>query len=162
MMGDFLLLIFSEMPLSFPFGNRDTPWNGGTSMNAMQKEAIRQMRYQQLGYAHIARELGLPVNTVKSHCFRNGLTPDDIKAILAFCQCCGKPISEPSRTRPRKFCSNECKTAWWNQHRYERQSDKLTDYVCSVCGKTFTDYGHANRRFCSQDCYRNRGEHDEC
>lgn len=131
-------------------------------MNAMQKEAIRQMRYQQLGYAQIARELGLPVNTVKSHCFRNGLTPDGLRATLAFCQHCGKPITEKSKTRPRKFCSIGCKTAWWNLHRYERQSDKLTNYVCSVCGKTFTDYGSNNRRFCSQDCYQKRGGHDEC
>ena len=126
-------------------------------MDAQQKEAIRQMRFAQMDYSKIAAQLGLSTNTVKSYCFRNGLNA----AALAQhppCKCCGKPMPEETKTRPRIFCSVKCKTTWWNQHRFERRSGRVTQYTCMVCGKTFFDYVSSKRRYCSRECLWKRGE----
>jgi hypothetical protein len=42
-------------------------------MTPQQKEAVAQMRKQNLGYAHIARKLNISINAVKAFCRRNGL-----------------------------------------------------------------------------------------
>jgi len=130
-------------------------------MTTAQKQAIQEMRHRQLGYAEIAKELGLSANTVKSYCFRNGLNNEALASRSDICRNCGKLITEKSKTRPRKFCCIQCKRAWWNAHRYDRVSQNQTVYTCATCGKTFTDYSNAHRKFCSQTCYRERSAHDD-
>ena len=43
-------------------------------MTLEQKNQIAQMRKQNLGYASIAKEMGLSVNTIKAYCRRNDLS----------------------------------------------------------------------------------------
>lgn len=43
-------------------------------MTLEQKKQITRMREQNLGYAYIAKEMGLSVNTVKAFCRRNNLS----------------------------------------------------------------------------------------
>lgn len=129
-------------------------------MNTTQKETIRKMRYMKLGYSHIAKELGLSVNTVKSYCFRNGLNTEALKDNIKLCKNCGQLITKSSKTRPRKFCCDKCKQAWWNKHRYERENENITVYSCVICGKEFSDYGNTHRKYCSQACYQKRGTTD--
>ena len=43
-------------------------------MTLEQKNQIAQMREQNLGYASIAKEMGLSVNTIKAYCRRNDLS----------------------------------------------------------------------------------------
>ena len=45
-------------------------------MNAEQKERIAKLRDNGAGYTEIANATGLPVNTIKTFCRRNGLTGD--------------------------------------------------------------------------------------
>ena len=47
-------------------------------MTANQKRRITLMRQQNIGYATIANELKLSLNTVKSFCRRNGLQTDNL------------------------------------------------------------------------------------
>lgn len=42
-------------------------------MTQEQKTRIAQLRHQNVGYASIARELSLSINTVKAFCRRNDL-----------------------------------------------------------------------------------------
>lgn len=42
-------------------------------MTLEQKKQITEMRTQNLGYAYIAKELDIPLNTVKAFCRRNDL-----------------------------------------------------------------------------------------
>lgn len=126
-------------------------------MTATQKEAIKEMRYKQMSYAQIADHLCLSVNTVKSYCFRNGLNPEALNATHSRCQYCGKLITSPLKTRPRKFCCEQCKITWWNRHRRDRRNINVRDYTCVVCGKTFSDYTSVGRKYCSRTCYENRG-----
>ena len=126
-------------------------------MTDLQKKIIFTMRKQKATYATIADALGLSINTVKSFCYRNGINTTDTNDD-GVCLCCGKTLAVSNSHRPRKFCSDRCKSTWWNARRYARQSEKMVTVVCSVCGTTFTDYASTNRKFCSQACYRKRGE----
>ena len=67
--------LFSFGPSSF--GNSvGYLWEVAFMMNAEQKERIARLRDNGAGYTEIANALGLPVNTVKTFCRRNGLTGD--------------------------------------------------------------------------------------
>ena len=128
------------------------------SMTAEQKKLILKMRTDFCGYTQISEATGLSVSSVKSYCYRHGLNTEALKASGGFCRLCGKPITKPSRTRPRKFCSDACKSAWWNRHRFDHAgSSAIVQFSCRVCGKQFRDYGSANRKYCSQVCYQKRG-----
>lgn len=45
-------------------------------MDDAQKKKIQKLRNNGAGYSEIAKVMGLPVNTVKTFCRRNGLTGD--------------------------------------------------------------------------------------
>ena len=130
-------------------------------MNLTQKETIINMREKRMTYAAIAQETGLSINTVKSICYRNGVAKaKEEEPLVPCCKNCGEPITEKSKQRPRLFCSDQCKQTWWNKHRKERNSSSIVPHVCATCGKTFNDYSGANRKYCSQACFRERNKHD--
>lgn len=93
-------------------------------------------------YKEIAEHLGVNINSVKSHIHRlgNGETR---------CVQCSKPLP-PSKTKKRKFCSDECRIKWWNAHR--ELHEKSTAKVCVLCGKEFMSYD-SSRKYCSSECY---------
>ena len=129
-------------------------------MTLAQKEAILSMRQSKMTYAAIAQKLGLSLNTVKSICYRNAPTEEAPTDDRPKCKQCGQPIEEISKTRPRLFCCDACKVTWWNKHRGERKNANMLPHTCPTCGKVFMDYVGANRKFCSQACYRERSERD--
>lgn len=128
-------------------------------MTDLQKDQIITMRKQKMKYTEIAQALGIPVNTIKTFCRRNGMTtePAPTKPV---CKNCGSPLTQTPKVRPRLFCSDHCKQTWWNKHRRERVSAKIVPHTCPTCGKLFADYSGANRKYCSQECYRERGAGD--
>jgi len=128
-------------------------------MTDLQKDQIITMRKQKMKYADIAQTLGIPVNTIKTFCRRNGMTAE-LAPAKPVCKNCGSPLTHTPKARPRLFCSDHCKQAWWNKHRHERVSAKIVPHTCPTCGKLFADYSGANRKYCSQECYRERGVAD--
>lgn len=129
-------------------------------MDATQKAKIISMRKRKIPYATIAETVNLSVGTVKSFCHRNNITAEE-KSNPTGCKNCGAAIKEESKTKPRLFCCDHCRQQYWNKHRVERQSKKMSPHTCPTCGKVFMDYIGANRKFCSQACYRERSERDE-
>ncbi|MHB8076674.1 hypothetical protein [Desulfosporosinus fructosivorans] len=95
-------------------------------MTLFQKEQVRRMRSEGISYSKIADCLGISENTIKSYCQRNKLsgmvaTPKaeqaDIQTVaFNFCKNCGKSIEQRTGKKRRKFCSDECRIAWWNSH----------------------------------------------
>ena len=79
-------------------------------MTDLQKEQIKTLRLQGIGYVKIGEMLGISDNTVRSFCRRNGLG-DAAKNTVA-CKHCGKLIKIIPKQKPRKFCSDACRTAW--------------------------------------------------
>lgn len=79
------------------------------AMTDLQKEQIKTLRLQGIGYVKISDLLGISDNTVRSFCRRNGLG-DAAKNTVA-CKHCGKLIKIIPKQKPRKFCSDACRTA---------------------------------------------------
>ena len=117
-----------------------------------QKENILQMRADGQGYAKIAEAVVLPVNTVKSYCRRNGLTNSALKN-GGVCKHCGRPICGAKKSKPKKFCSDACRMAWWTGHRDQMTKKAVYLLTCIYCGKAFESYGNKKRKYCSHRCY---------
>ena len=109
-------------------------------------------------YAAISDTVGIPIGTIKSYCHRH--KPTSQTADTVFCKKCGTGIKNKPKAKPRLFCCNQCRQIWWNAHRTNRQSEKMQSFTCAICGKEFVDYIGANRKYCSQTCYRRMGEMD--
>ena len=125
-------------------------------MTNMQKQRITMLRGRGASYAQIAAMLGLSENTVKSFGRRRSLKPADADASISeggpACAQCGKPMGD-SKHKTRRFCSDRCRSIWWNGHQNESYHKAIYHFTCSCCGATFESYGNNHRKFCSRACY---------
>ena len=134
---------------------------GGFAMTPEQKSIIQNMRRKLCSYAEIAEILGFPsANTVKSYCYRNHLNTEELLKDAGVCKNCGKPFVKMAKTKPRIFCSDACKLAWWKNHVNEHKRTCKTKFVCQTCGTSFTDYPSSERKYCSERCYQRRNRHE--
>lgn len=88
-------------------------------MTDEQKEKIRSMRMQGMGYHVIAKELCLKENQVQLFCKMHGLAGDSDLVRLNYpvwckqnnrCPICGTKINQPQTGRKKKFCFGRCRT----------------------------------------------------
>ena len=103
-----------------------------------------------MGYQRIAEQLGLSPNTVKSHLQRH---PPQRNLVL--CNHCGEPVPQSRGRKPKLYCNDKCRMAYWNSHQDEVNKQALYTLVCKHCGKEFVSYGNRNRKYCSRLCYAN-------
>lgn len=132
-------------------------------MNPDQKGKIYKLRMQGNGYKAIAKELLLSVDSIKKYCKCHHLNgPAEVVQMNAkmiqeenpLCLQCRTPIRQKGG-RPKKFCSNACRYAWWyeNKENSNKQETAIYHFICQNCGKKFSSYGNKKRKFCSHDCY---------
>lgn len=123
-------------------------------MTDTQKLKIRELRESGISISEIAARTGISLNTVKSHCKRNGIAPlrkqSDREGDC--CRNCGKPIESTPGKKKRLFCSRECGLEWWHRHPEMLNRKALYHFTCAQCGREFTAYGNSKRRFCSVMC----------
>ena len=74
---------------------------GGIGMTEKEKEKIRYLRLDGLGYGSIAKRLEISENTVKSFCRRNHLSGVAGKEPPAVCRYCGRPLEVLPKRRRR-------------------------------------------------------------
>ena len=128
-------------------------------MDGFQKEQIRNLRGEGLSYAEIARRVDVSRDAVISFCRRNGLQeikkPITAVKIAAedVCRECGKPLVQVNGMKRRVFCSKECRVKWWKEHPEQLNQKAVYQYTCPHCGKPFSAYGNAKRKYCSHSCY---------
>lgn len=133
-------------------------------MTDEQKQQIRKQRLEGMGYKAIASSIGISRDSVKSFCKRHGLQGNFCVVALnveeklgknLICHCCQKPITQKTKGKPRKFCSDSCRRKWWKEHQDKRlQKDTaFYSFSCSWCNKSFKAYGNSNRKYCSHSCY---------
>jgi hypothetical protein len=117
-------------------------------MTATDKDNIRQLRGDGLGYKAIASKLELPVASVKGFCQRSGLSASADSGASAACLQCGKPLGErlPGAER-KKFCSDACRNKWWSAKREPKEQDRR---VCAYCRRVFFD--RKPRKYCGVPC----------
>ena len=118
-------------------------------MTDEQKSCIIQFRSEGMTYSEIAQKLNISINTVKSFYRRHTQT----NMPKGQCKQCGKPITQSKRTREKKFCSDKCRWAWWNQNLDKVKRKAIYTFECPNCKKQFTAYGNAKRKYCSHQCY---------
>ena len=130
-------------------------------MTNTQKERIQRMRWRDCSYIEISEALGVPEATIKSFCRRNNLQDADLQtlkaaredfAIPVVCTQCGLMLEQGAKRKPRRFCSDKCRLAWWNSHRHEINHKKIRKLICAACGNEFKSYD-AGRKYCSHACY---------
>lgn len=130
-------------------------------MTDEQKTGITGLRAAGIGYTVIARQMGLKRDTVRSFCRRNGLAGKTAggKEEAAGqnqggrCRECGKALPRESGKKPRVFCSRECREKWWHGHPDRIRRRAVYSFICAGCGRPFTAYGNAGRKYCSHECY---------
>ena len=92
-------------------------------MTTEQKNQIAQLRKAGKSLTQIADEIGIPRNTVKTFCRRIGLTGDTEsmpelvitdESVVKPCQFCGKPLVQMPGRKEKRFCSDACRTHFWN------------------------------------------------
>ena len=90
-------------------------------MTDIQKQKIKLLRSSGKSYKDIAAETDLKESTVKTYCNRSGLTDKDISLMRSKqknkCLYCGAEIHQIPKQKPKKFCSDKCRFAWWNNNR---------------------------------------------
>ena len=131
-------------------------------MTDTQKQRIKHLRGQGVGYKAIAVELDLTCDSVRGFCKRIGLDGIGVAAQLNlaisdknFCANCAKPIKQVPHGRARRFCSHECRRIWWqkNPQAKAKKPSAIYKFNCAHCGAEFDSYGNKNRKYCSRGCY---------
>ena len=122
-------------------------------MTNEQKILILSLRAKGLGYRKVAAKLGISENTVKSFCRRQKDSPQVNVQAGSVCKCCGAPIEQTPGRKEKKFCSDKCRREWWNSHLDQVDRRAIYEMICPGCGKRFTVYGNAKRKYCSHECY---------
>ena len=116
------------------------------------RKQIERLHAGGMGYKAISHELGISVNTIKTHCRRHGIKPQ--RKSQDICLFCGKPLIQTPGKREKKFCDATCRTRWWSLHRTEHKAGKgMHLLICAYCGKEFISYGNSGRKYCSHGCY---------
>lgn len=115
-------------------------------MTYQQKKDILFFRGEGLTYRQIGAMLGLPMNTVKSVCRRAEASKNQ-------CRNCGKYLVQKPKSKPRSFCSDQCRRAWWKNHSDQIDRKKVYSFTCAGCGRRFDSYGQKNRKYCCHQCY---------
>lgn len=124
-------------------------------MKDSQKQFIRDLRRAGHSYNEIAEAVSLSVNTVKSFCRRENieiLGNSDVKDRNT-CECCGRLLLHHVGKKKKRFCNDECRSAWWNHNRQWARTKKCLILLCQHCGAEFNSYGNKNRKYCGRDCY---------
>lgn len=127
-------------------------------MTDAQRNQILRMRYAGKDYKTVATELGLSVGGVKVYCSRHHLTDKEVQGkrvteSTGVCPCCGTEIVQRQKVKPRRFCSDKCRYAWWAMNDEVKKKKALYRITCRGCGKEFISYGNRERKYCSHECY---------
>ena len=71
------------------------------------------------------------------------------------CPYCGGQFeySRSSGGQRRKYCSDECRVAYWREHQHLVQHKVVRRAVCQHCGQEFEDCRTQGRKYCSRECY---------
>ena len=100
------------------------------------------------GYRAISKELRLPLTTIASFIQKHKENLD-----IAWCAFCGKEMKPQVGNRTKRFCSDQCRTKYWNSKKKVETRKSSVKRICECCGLPFIDFQNRGRRFCSRSCY---------
>lgn len=120
-------------------------------MTDVTKTKIIMLKNKGLRPVDIEHEIGVPRETIKTFCKRHYSPPILPTAEEKICVSCGKQFDY--RKRKAKYCSDECRQAWWNSHPELVRKKAFYFQKCACCGEEFAAYGVKTRKYCSHKCY---------
>ncbi len=112
-------------------------------MTKEQKETITRLRKDGQGYTAIAITVGLTKDCVKIWCQRHGLGGIAVKKAVpepdtGICRNCGKPLVQIPGRKPRKFCCDDCRVAWWKEYCAEAKQNPEDSHMSLQQAHRFT------------------------
>lgn len=116
-------------------------------MTEREKRSIEHFQLRGKSSKYVASKLGVSLNTVKSYMQRH-----DPKSVVK-CLHCGEPFKANPKRNVRLFCSDKCRSKWWNIHRNEIDRKAIYKIKCAYCGEEFEVYGRKNQKYCNRECY---------
>ncbi len=119
-------------------------------MDPKIKEQLLKMKEHGFSYRRISFLLNIPLSNVKSTVLRARKAP--VKKI--YCKTCGKYVKQPKGKKEKNFCSDKCRTKWWNAHKDLIKHSNPVYKKCPICGKVFITYKSQNKIYCCRECYR--------
>ena len=122
-------------------------------MTTVDKEKIRYLRGEGLGYKAIASRLELSVDAVKGFCRRNGLDGKAAQNADDTCRQCGKPLEKKPRAGQKKYCSDKCRALWWGRNADLTAPNEENKRVCIHCRRVFYSAPSKERKYCGRACY---------
>ena len=128
-------------------------------MTDEQKARLVDLRNQGYGYANIANAIGASKDSVRSYCRNHGLAGTKasdnsrMKIRVDICPQCGHAVPQKPGIKRIRFCSAKCRQEWWNAHPEAVQRKAVYSFSCLCCGKEFSAYGNAHRKYCCHACY---------
>ena len=120
-------------------------------MTEKEKRTILDMRAAGKQYKEISAVLGIEVSALKVFVHRQ--KHKDVRR----CELCKKVLPKDAR-KTQRFCSDKCRNDWWYSHQGELQGERLTTFICAVCGKGFTSYKQA--KYCSEHVSTHQDDHN--
>ena len=127
-------------------------------MTTDEKQMILKLRGEGLGYKSIANTLKMPLGTIKTFCRRNGINGYGKEINEGKCLCCGIVVEQNPKRKQKKFCSDKCRSKWWNEHQEKIDKKAYHHKVCPCCNKEFEVYSTNSKKYCSHDCYIKHNE----
>ena len=123
-------------------------------MTEDQKCQIKFLREQNRTITQISEQTGISRNTIKSF-MRRETSKNEALQNKNTCLNCGKVLAQLPKTKPRKFCCEVCRNAYWNTHRHLAKQSNTPYIICAHCKKSFNSNGRKNRKYCCRKCYIN-------
>lgn len=119
-------------------------------LSETDKRKIMELKVKGFGYRHIAKQLQLNQDSVKSFIRRHG---NDAKYVtsLGLCMHCGSPLVQTPGKKAKKFCSDACRMKWWAEHSEQLDRTMHTN-KCAYCGQNFQT-ARKSQKFCCRACY---------
>ena len=112
------------------------------------KAHIMSLRRKGYDYSTIASMTGYPKATIKSLVWR-ALNKQSVPK----CENCGVKITNTPHKKPRRFCSDKCRFAWWNKHRDLLGGNGIIAHTCMYCGNEFENRCKTSK-YCSRECFQ--------
>lgn len=123
-------------------------------MTDKERREITKLRKRGYGYKKIAALLGISLNTVKAYCRRHLKDIELPKPRTeGTCPYCGGDVIQIQGHKTKRFCSDKCRVAYWNEHPEEVVRKAMYEFTCKHCGVVFEAYGNNHRAYCSHACY---------
>lgn len=126
-------------------------------MTEKQIKQINAMRNRGATYSEIAVATCLSESAIKSYCWRHKIQVVEKKSdehnSSILCPNCKVVIIQKPKQKPRRFCSEKCRTTWWNKNRKIANKSKMLNIACDFCGIEFEKLNSSSQRYCSHNCY---------